>query len=137
MTDFGEGLRTHVDLLEDTIVLPFLATEVWLKVGYIPTEAAWFHAVASLVPVICHFLNKSVKEDFQDALQLLGVVSLVCAGVLSGSYYVIGAGAAYGMGRFSFRRGKNCMDFDCTDMYNYALCGFVACALIALRGRIK
>lgn len=133
--NFGRDLRTHIDLLEDTLVVPFLATEIWLKVGTIPQEAAWFHAVVAFIPVLLYYINnKSIDNDFQDGLQYLAVGSLICAGVLSNNYYTIGAGASYGLGRFSFRRGRNCMDFNCIDMYNYALCGFVSCALIALNG---
>lgn len=137
MADFGGDFRKHVNVLEDTLVLPFFAAEIWLKVGFIPTEAAWFHGIAAVVPVICHLLNKRIKDDFLDVLQLIGVVSLLTAGVLSSNYYVIGAAAAYGVARFSFRKGNNCMDFDCTDMYNYALCGFITLALMAIKGSLK
>lgn len=116
------------------MVLPFLTAEIWLKVGVIPPEAAWFHAAVAVIPVICHFLDKNIKDDFLDAIQLLCVVSLLTAGVLSSNYFVMGAAAAYGTGRFSFRKGNNCIDFNCSDMYNYALCGFIICALIALQG---
>lgn len=137
VADFGGNYRKHVNVLEDTLVLPFFAAEIWLKVGIIPTEAACFHAIVAVIPMICHFLNKSIKEDFLDALQLISVVSILTAGVLSSSYYAIGAAAAYGVARFSFRKGNNCMDFDCTDMYNYALCGFITLALMAIKGCLK
>lgn len=133
----GRDMRRHIDLLENTLVVPFLATEVWLKVGTIPKEAAWFHAIAAFIPVVLYYVqNKSVDSKFQDAIRLISIVSLVIAGVLNSDYYIIGAAAAYGLGVFSFRKGKNCNNFNCSDMYNYALTGFVALALISLNGSL-
>lgn len=129
----GGSLRKHVDMLEDTVVLPCLCTEVWLAVGVIPKEAAWFHSVAALVPVMFHLVNRNVNDDFVYTLELVSVVSLIVAGVMGNNSYAVGAGSAYGVGRFSFRRGENCMGFDCTDMYNYALCAFVLCALAGIK----
>lgn len=136
MTDSKTKLREHVDFIADTVVAPFLAAEMWLMVGIIPKEAAWFHGLAGAIPVVLHFMDKKVKDDFMDALQVCSVVSLIAAGVLGSNFYAIGAGASYGAGRFSFRKGKNCMDFDCVDMFNYALCGFTACGLLALTGAL-
>lgn len=116
------------------MVVPFLATEIWLKDGTIPPEAAYGHAIVAVIPVVLELLDKGVKDDFKNALQVLGVVSLIIAGILGTNYFTIGAGVAYGIGRFSFRQGKNCMDFDCTDMYNFALSGFTVCALMAITG---
>lgn len=137
-TTIGDRTRRFIKLLEDTLVVPFLAAEIWLKVGTIPPEAAYGHAIAAAIPILCELLDKSVNDDFQDALQAITAASLLAAGGLGGpNYYTIGAAVAYGLGRFSFRRGKLCMDFDCTAMYNFGLSCFTVCSMMALKGQLQ
>lgn len=109
---------------------------MWLQNGIIPREAAWIHALAAAVITVLYLLDKSIKSEFQDTLQIVSVVSLIVAGVLNNCFSTIGAGVAYGIGRFSFRKGENCMEFNCIDLYNLSLCAFSGFALLALTGKL-
>lgn len=132
----GEGNACALlDVLEDTVVLPFLATEVWLKSGGIPEEAAWAHAAVACAAAALYLLDDSLRDKLLDGLQLVSAVSLATAGMMCGNSYAVAAAAAYALARFNFKRYGNCVNIDCVDLYNFALCAFVVCALVALQGK--
>lgn len=119
-------------LLQALVVLPFFTCFIWLKYSVIQPEAAWLHAASGVVPLVFRIIDGHVKNELIDAVQTINAISLGVVSVINNDFYALGACILISLAYFNFISHSNCFDFNCKDMYNYALCGFAYCALIAV-----
>lgn len=122
----------YFEFFQSVIVLPFLTTEIWLKYGVFRKEGAWAHAIIGAIPAVLYVANKRVKKELIDTVQGAAAISLGIVGVLNENYYAVGAAVLFALAYFNFKSHSNCFDFNCQDMFNYAVSAFAVCGLYAM-----
>ncbi|XP_028139189.1 uncharacterized protein LOC114333504 [Diabrotica virgifera virgifera] len=120
-------------LLQDSIVLPFIVSTLWIQYGY-TYEVALGNMIIPLIPVISYLANSNYRSlELLDGILCLNCGVLLYLSFTEENYFGLAAGVSYLVNYFWIKKGdRSQFDIPTQDLFNYAMCFFAYFSLKAV-----
>lgn len=123
------SMRSLLELLQASLALPCLTTEVWLKYGVAQKEVAWLHTVIGLIPTYIFLFQHYTRQDLIDFTVVMNIVSLMGVGFIHRDIFAMGASVLIFLSYcIFFFRSELSYEPVSRQIYNYCMAAFTFCA---------
>ena len=123
------SMRTLLELLQASLAVPCLTTEVWLKYEVAQKEVAWLHTAVGLIPTYIFLFQHYTRQDLIDFAIVMSMLSLLGVGFIYRDIYAIGS-AMFTFLAYCIFFFRNEISYDqmSKQFYNYCMAFFTFCA---------